>query len=272
MKYFRLAIVFVVVLAACQEHRMIMPVQPPEGDRVVLLEEFTGKGCTNCPKGSREIENLLAIYDSNLVVVSIHAGFFANPEFFKVGEFDLRTEEGEDIFAMLGPNIGYPAGVVDRIRFNGGYQHGQQAWADFIQQEVEKDPKVEFTVARSYDSATRSLSVTVQGVAKEQLSGEVRISVMITENGIVDAQDDQEAGGIVDDYVHKHVLRGMATPFDGAPVSNGLAVGETFEGTYEMMISEDWNDSMCDVLVFVAEVKAANDISVLQAAELHVED
>ncbi len=29
---------------------------------------------------------------------------------------------------------------------------------------------------------------------------------MLTESGIIDAQDDLEAGGIVLDYVHKHVL------------------------------------------------------------------
>jgi len=95
-----LIIAFFCFLMACQERRDIQPVVPG-GDRIVLLEEFTGKGCTNCPKGSREIENLLAIYDSNLVVVSIHAGFFANPDFFDLGQYDLRTEEGENIFAGL---------------------------------------------------------------------------------------------------------------------------------------------------------------------------
>jgi hypothetical protein len=63
----------VLSLYACEENRRVIVPFVPEGDKVVLLEEFTGKGCTNCPKGSREIENLLTIFPDNLIAVSIHA-------------------------------------------------------------------------------------------------------------------------------------------------------------------------------------------------------
>ncbi len=72
------------VPAVLRSQRIIEPFVP-SGNRVVLLEEFTGKGCTNCPKGSRELENLLTQFPNNLVAVSLHAGFFANPQFFPLG-------------------------------------------------------------------------------------------------------------------------------------------------------------------------------------------
>ena len=44
--------------------------------RQVLIEEFTGVRCVNCPEGSIAIENLLEAYDEQLVAISIHSGFF----------------------------------------------------------------------------------------------------------------------------------------------------------------------------------------------------
>jgi len=271
MKYFYIVFASLFIILACQEKRTIQPVVPG-GNRIVLLEEFTGKGCTNCPKGSREIDNLLAIYDTNLVVVSIHAGFFANPDYFDVGTYDLRTGEGENIFTMLGPNIGYPAGVVNRTQFNGDYQHGQQAWADFIAQELDDEPRVEFTIEHEFNASDRKLSVDVEGISKVDLNGDIRVSLMITESGIVDAQDDLEAGGIVDDYVHKHVLRGMATPFGGTSIADGLELGAFFNTNLEMTMDPSWNEQECEIIVFISEVRGADDIRVLQAGIAHLVD
>ena len=119
-----------VLFFSCDEQRRVIEPFVPSGNRVVLLEEITGKGCTNCPKGSREIENLLVQFPDNLVVVSNHSGFFANPQFFPLGQYDLRTEEGEFLYSYLGPNLGYPAGVVNRVPVNGDMQTSLNQWRD----------------------------------------------------------------------------------------------------------------------------------------------
>jgi len=195
--------VFILSLAGCSENQRIIEPFVPSGSRVVLLEEFTGKGCTNCPKGSRELENLLTQFPDNLVAVSIHAGFFANPDFFDLGVYDLRTEEGEFLIEYLDQPVGYPSGVVNRTRVNGKMQLGLNQWASAITSEIQVPPAVDLSIARTYDADTRQLVVTVNGIGKEKLDGEIRVSVMLTESGIVDAQDDAEAvPHIVENYVH----------------------------------------------------------------------
>ena len=64
----------------------------------VLIEEFTGVRCVNCPEGSEKIETLLAIHGERLVAVSIHAGFFATA--FS-GEEEFNTPEGEALLLSL---------------------------------------------------------------------------------------------------------------------------------------------------------------------------
>jgi len=246
---------------------MITPIIPA-GERVVLLEEFTGKGCTNCPKGSREIENLLSVYQEKLVVISIHANYFADPQFFPLGQYDLRTDEGEALFDYLGPNLGYPAGVIDRRKFNNDFQQGRNVWAGYVQQESEIEPTVEFTIERTYDEGSRHLHLLVEGRAKTNITEPVRISVAVTESGIIDAQDDAEVSPhIVPDYVHNHVLRDMLTPYDGQDLAPSLAEAQDFSAEFDYDVDAAWNAGMCNIIVFISLRANSGDISVLQAGE-----
>lgn len=260
------------VLSACDEQRRVIEPFVPAGNRVVLLEEFTGVGCTNCPKGSREIENLLTQFPDNLIAVSIHAGFFADTNIFSFGKYDFRTEEGTFLFGYLGPNLGYPAGVVDRIPVNGDMQIGRNQWASAITNDIQDQPAVELSIEKSYNSTTRELVVTIKGIGKESVTGEIRLSVMVTESGIVDAQDDQEADPhIVLDYVHNHALRDMFTPAAGATLFQNLIVGQTFSQTYSMILNDTWVPENMEIVAF-ASVVNGNTFPVLQAASVHVID
>jgi hypothetical protein len=241
----------------------------PSGDRVVLLEEFTGKGCTNCPKGSREIDNLLLQYPDNLIAVSIHAGFFADPQFFPLGVYDLRADQSAFLYEYLGPNFGYPAGVVNRKYFGPDLQIGLQQWASAISSEIQEAPSIEVEIQHTYNEATRELSITASGIGKVVESGEVRLSIMLTESGIVDAQDDVEAGGIVEDYVHKHVLRNMLTPAAGETLFQDIAVGKTFSKDYSTTINSGWVAESIEIIAFITLVNGA-DYPVLQATSAHL--
>ena len=71
--------VAVLALGACNEideADRLLDYTPPAGDRNVLLEEFTGQMCPNCPEGAREAHRLQE-NNPGMVIVSIHAGGFA---------------------------------------------------------------------------------------------------------------------------------------------------------------------------------------------------
>jgi hypothetical protein len=257
------------MLGGCYEEQRVIQPFVPTGNRVVLIEEFTGKGCTNCPKGSRELENLLTQFPNNLIAVSLHAGFFANPQFFPLGIYDLRTEEGEFLIEYLSQPLGYPSGVVNRTPVNGDMQISLNQWASAITSEIQTPPAIDISVERTYDAQSRQLTVTVSGIGKEALSGEIRISIMLTESGIIDAQDDFEAGGVVDDYEHKHVLRDMMTPVTGAPILSSITTGQTFSETYTKTLDAGWDTDKMEIIAFVSLINGS-DFPVLQAASVHL--
>lgn len=265
-------IAMLLFITACSEEKRVITPSVPEGSRVMLLEEFTGKGCTNCPKGSREIENLLAQFPDNLIAVSIHAGFFANPEFFPLGQYDLRTEEGEFLYTYIGAPVGYPSGSINRTVVGNDLQLSLNQWASVINQQIQIEPAVEIAVTTEYNEATRELTVNTTAIGKENLQGgELRLSIMLTESGIVDAQDDIEAGGIVNDYVHNHVLRDMLTPAAGETIGVGVFTGQVITKSYTTVIPANWNPGKMEVIAFVSRVEG-DDIPVLQAASAHVSE
>ena len=45
--------------------------------RHVLLEEFTGSACGNCPAGQATVDSLENQYPNTLISYEIHAGYFA---------------------------------------------------------------------------------------------------------------------------------------------------------------------------------------------------
>ena len=255
---------------SCEEQRRIIEPFVPSGNRVVLLEEFTGKGCTNCPKGSREIENLLVTYPDNLIAVSIHAGFFADPVQFTLGQYDLRAPQADELLQLLSPIDGYPSGAVNRTRVGNNIQLGSNQWASAITQQLQIAPAVELSISKTYNSSTRELNVTVNGIAKQPVSGDLRLSVMLTESGIIDAQYDSEApGGTVDNYVHNHVLRTMLTPAAGAPIVSSLSTGQTFSQSYSSTLDPSWNPANMEIIAFISNVQGSS-IPVLQATSLHL--
>ncbi|TXB67993.1 Omp28 family outer membrane lipoprotein [Phaeodactylibacter luteus] len=235
--------------------------------RQVLVEEFTGVRCVNCPAGSAALEDLKGQYGEQLVAVSIHAGSFAPP--YPESVDTLRTVEGEAILSFLGEPLGYPTAVVNRKKFPGGFnlQLPRNGWAGAIEQELQEAPRALIDINNTYDAATRTLDVCITLEMADDLNAEesVFLTVMLTENDVVDLQLTPESSEPDPNYVHKHVLRTMMTTPAGNLLQEDLSAGAFVQKSYSVELLEKWDAANCHVVAFVhlgGETKA-----VLQAAE-----
>ncbi len=268
-------VVLAFISSGCNE---IMPTIPEPGsitsDRVILVEEFTGVGCQNCPGGSAELENLLSIYPDNLIAVTIHAGFFASEvQWHPDQKFDFRTAVGnslvDDYFG--GAPFAYPSATVNREKTQtGSFFIPLTQWPASISAELEEGSNVDLKMERTYDATTRTLEVEVDILAK--LPEDARISVIITESGIIDYQKDLNApgDGWIENYVHKHILRDMITPFDGEVISpTGIDLTQSVKKSFSTVLSSEFVAENCEVIVFVHR-NTSDSKEVLQAIEMHV--
>ena len=237
--------------------------------RQILIEEFTGVKCVNCPAGSQEIEVLLSIHQSQLVAVSIHAGEFSPP--YQTSNYDFRTPEGNNILSYLGEPFGYPTAVINRRQFDGQFdlQLGKGEWAGYIAEEKAIPPKVRIGIEPDFNGANRNLQIKVTMLVDETITDpEVRLSVMITESGIQDLQLTPASAEPKADYIHKHVLRGMVTNYDGVPVTETLVEGTEIFKTFNFTLPETWKEENCEIVAFVSLAGAEKDV--LQAQQVHV--
>ena len=237
--------------------------------RQVIIEEFTGVQCVNCPAGSAAIEALIDIHEEQLIAVSIHAGFFSPP--YDESLYDFRTPAGSSILAYLGSSIGYPTAVVNRKLFPSEFdlQLGQSLWPGYIINEIAVDPLVKIGIDKEFNSSSRELKVNTTLYVQENITADdVRLTIMITENNIEDIQ--LTPAGKKADYKHKHVLRGTITPFDGMPITEDLIANAQIENAFTYSLPEGWVASNCKVIAFVSLTGDSKEV--LQAHEIGVAD
>ena len=118
MKYFLVSIFLLMTFSQCADWEQVTQLNVNPGiisDRVVLVEDFTGASCTNCPGAASTLESLLEKYPNNLIVIGVHSRFLALPA--KSGDPYFWTPESEDIEKFLGAWDGKPEAAFNRRLF-----------------------------------------------------------------------------------------------------------------------------------------------------------
>lgn len=214
-----------------------------EARRTVLLEEFTGQKCINCPDAHIVIAQLAEQYPDNFIPVSIHAG--GNAFSYGEGQFSsivgLRLEEGEQYSAEAGV-LSYPAGVLDR---RSGVQT-MDKWPALLREELERSARMDIAVKATLSPSDGNITINAEVIPYEAVDGNLQL--WIVENGIV-ARQILSSGSYDKDYVHNHVFRGSVNGHDGEPVVLKPNISQSF--TYSLTPKENWNTDNLGVVAFV---------------------
>lgn len=238
-----------------------------ESDRVVLIMEFTGQRCPNCPAGAQAIQDIYNAYPENIVAVGLHPydHILTNP----AGTIDpgLRSEEATVMFKYYNPE-GFPCAV-----FNGTTMDmSTGAWSGIFRRELIKKPGADISISRSFNEITRELKVNYAVEYLDNISSETNVQVWITESGIIAPQINNGVPALIAQYDNKHVLRTSLTGDWGEPLGNSHKLGEVVHGEVSATLPEEWVAENCHVVVFVQKasdkyVIQAGDISVVEGAE-----
>ena len=236
MKKFLLSIPLILSLAACdniKEDDRYIEIGDISVERRVLLEEFTGQRCTNCPAAHAIIERLEEQYGDDLIVVSIHAGSFgiAAPN-------GLMQKEGDE-YANHWNITAYPEGVVDRL----GSSLGADAWAAAIRDEAGKETPVQLDLQAGLWPDGK-IDITTEILSSADLDGALQL--WIVENDIVGFQIDGD--NRIPDYVHNNVFRACVNGLWGQDLKLKANVLESVSNTIEF--DETWNIENLSVVGF----------------------
>lgn len=235
--------------------------------KTVLIEEFTGVRCRNCPAGHEKTRQILEENPNRVVAAIIHAGYFADP--YPQSSQVFATEETEDIHNLLGV-IANPAAAIDRQWFTGEDKipvDNKNAWASRVAEQLSKTAPLNLSINREYNENTRNATIAVRLAYTQTQTDEQYITAYLIETDIIDAQlmagENGQQDYIIPDYAHRHIVRDVLTPITGKKVEATRINGTVVITQLEATLPQGWNAEKCSVVAFVHQANG-----VVQAAEI----
>ena len=219
-------------------------------DKKVLIEDFTGHLCPNCPNAARELEAIHDIYGDQIIGMAIHVSTsFARPYFANQApsfQYDFRTEWGDnwDNFYNISNN-GLPKGMINRIGYqNESHVLGKDEWASIVANELKKE--TDFSISIEADTS----EITVYSTLENTVSNNYNLVVCLAESDISNWQKDGQNN--IEDYQHNHVLRSVVYD-DKLSNQSTLVSGTVVENTFDININEleqyniDYSNNIAEV-------------------------
>ena len=235
----------------------------------IIIEEYTGFRCKNCPEASDLAHSLLNQYTNRVIILSVHAGSYAKPT--STHTYDFRTTVGNDLDAFFAIcQAGNPNGMINRRAVDGARIVPPSKWESGISLFLKELAPVNLKLTSSYNENTRKIDISCDIKYNQASNPNQYICLYILEDSIVQYQDDKrQTPEDVYDYVHENVLRGSINGTWGDQITaSTIPAGEKITKTfsYEIPSDKDWRCSKLKILAFVHDMNGTYEI--LQAEEV----
>ena len=254
--------------------------------RKVLVEDFTGFKCPNCPLAAATAAQLQdQVYGDQMINVGIHIiDFFAepgpDPDHPGAFEIDLRTPAGLDYENEFGfQTLGIPNGMINRTRDGPNILIGFGAWDGMISSVIDEPADIAIKVKEViFNNGTDEIEVDIDLIVANSISGDYNITLYLVEDSVIAGQYD--GSNIVDEYLHRHVLRGALNGSWGDPIFTDPLENDSihFEGSFSLPASllsapapnPDIDISKCEIIAYVYNA-GFEEYEIIQVEEAHVE-
>ena len=170
----------------------------------LLVEQFTGQGCPNCPAGAKQMATVIdQMADPSKAIWVAHHTYYTD---------DFSLDESGKIADALGANFA-PACNINRVPRDYGQGKEELIWhpgyaTKAILVEALNEPGLAtIELNRTYNAETRELTVEVKG---RSIETEAYITAIVTQSGIEASQS-----GATGMYVHNNAPRAFLTAAKG---------------------------------------------------------
>lgn len=196
--------------------------------RNILIEEFTGKACINCPLGHATANMLVDENPGRIYVVNVHAGYYSTTAYP-----NLNTNIGDSL--LLAHNVGlFPSALINRTT-SGSLPYN--SWESTVAQQLPQTAECNVAGQVEINPVTRIATVTVEVYYTSDSNEDANyLTIYMLQDSIIGNQTghgynpDQVVNG--NQYCHQHTLRDVITSTWGdeiTPTTAGTLVTKTYE-------------------------------------------
>lgn len=243
--------------------------------RNVLLEDYTGHTCTNCPPAAVIAKGIENANTNRVFVMSVHAsttGGFQEPELPEL-PLDHRTEAGNE-YATVFNIIANPLGVLNRRANNSGdYYSFSSDWNSIIASELSKTLDINIQVQYNYYPATNGLFLHTETEVLNEVTEDYDIISCLIRNDLEAPQKDV-GGVLVEEYDHHSVLTDNINGIWGTPIINGgESAGTKIYNDFTYQIQDATNDTSFNIenLSIITFISNRNTYEVMQVIKTNLQ-
>ncbi len=239
------------LLASCSdiaEDERLIYVEPAKAARNVLIEDFTGQRCVNCPKAADAIHEIQGVYGENVIAVAIHCGPFGGVSAKNPG---LMTDTGKEYWnTWFDSTQGQPVAKINRGAATNDYVN----WSSLVAESLKQTTDV--TIDANIECIPEISSLTIKATTRANAGRKAKIQAWLTEDDITAIQYMPD-GSRNNDYVHQHVFR---APVNG-PWGEEVIYGEDeLNFTWLTNLSSTWKLENMHVVIFVYDDKGVEQV------------
>jgi hypothetical protein len=220
----------------------------------ILVEDFTGQKCSNCPEASQILNEIIDDYCDHIVPVAVHCTSFAAPS----EEFpsDYRTETGNELVSDYGI-ISLPIGLINRSEYNGNILLSRNTWRAAVDYLYQLKPEVNIKIESSYNDETNQIEAVITTEFLNDIDYEINLGLYLTEDSITGPQ--QSGSEVIPNYVHRHMLKKDINGTYGEKIASSGEFGKVIEKTYRFDADSGWNLEHCELVAFISK-SSSNEI------------
>lgn len=269
-RYTILTALALTILVSCKpmpESERLIPneIETSKG-RAVLIEDYSGVGCVNCPIAASRITKAAEAHGDKVVVVALHGS-----------RTDIGTQPEEDPMGLYSPEAAtylerlqlnsLPAATFNRrsLASNGGkpFSDSYPQWPAEMQSclKLPQLYKIDLQVSESDRKVTTRCTATALESATQGTAPELYLQLWLIEDGIVAPQ--HLSKGVMNDYQHNHIFRQTLNGIDGEAYQLGQSYDKTSAIEREVI-----NPKHCAVVAILYDHKTGEVYEVAKA-QLH---
>lgn len=233
--------------------------------KYVVLEDFTGVRCVNCPKAATAAKAIKDLMGDRLILIELHPSEHSLTKPYS-GDSDL-TNATAKVYYDYWKVQGLPSGMLNRQQQPGKTSGAPDQWMGLAMAIYKEKPAA--TMEMTATLSGEAINVSVNGEFKENytVDGDINLITMVLEDNFSVTQTIQGAPP-QKGYIHSHVLRKAVGGDWGVKVLDTKpALGTKISHTTNVDIDAIWKKENLSIVVLLCNSETKE---ILQAAHAKI--
>ena len=239
------------------------------GNKHVILEEFTGIKCSNCPAGHTEAANIATANPGTVHIIAYGPSNSSYTDPTGTNGTDFRRTFANAFYtgSYCSPQSGsrfMPSAFINRKLIGGNILQSRSGgvWTNNSNSTLTESSPMNIGIKSTYNSTAQTLTIDVEVYYTSTVTDANALYVLITEDNLTSGYQSGSSATVSNPYTYKHTFReNVSSNQWGDPITGGTTQGTLYTTQYVFNLSgaiDPINIANAHVVAFVVNSSSSN--------------